>query len=133
MLANLIQGDEKFNMQLHVREWVNIDPEWEFRTFITNNEMTACTQYYSLCFVPQMVPIKDQIRDRIYNFWKENLKYEFLFSAIFFFKIILDCIVRSPNAHAQVTAVLYWSLSGCLHGRFCTVTRLENYSRHRSQ
>jgi hypothetical protein len=74
MLANLIQGDEKFDMQVHVREWVNIDPEWEFRTFITNNEMNACTQYYSLCYVPEMVPVKDAIRDKIYNFWREHLR-----------------------------------------------------------
>ena len=73
-LANLLQGDEGFNMQMHVREWVTIEPEWEFRTFVTNNEMTACTQYYQLCFVPEMVPIKDKIRDRIYNFWRDNLR-----------------------------------------------------------
>ncbi len=35
-------------MQLIVREWCDIDVEWEFRTFIFNNEMTAVTQYYSL-------------------------------------------------------------------------------------
>jgi hypothetical protein len=44
--AELVMGKEKFSMSVIVRGWVDISPEWEFRAFVYNGVMTACTQYY---------------------------------------------------------------------------------------
>ncbi len=44
--AELVLGKEHFDMGVIVRGWVDISPEWEFRAFVYNGVMTACTQYY---------------------------------------------------------------------------------------
>lgn len=31
--------------------------------------MTACTNYYYYCYVPEMVPRKEEIRQRIQEYW----------------------------------------------------------------
>ena len=39
-------------LSLIVREWQEIDPEYEFRAFVVRNKLTSCTQYTDvICFV----------------------------------------------------------------------------------
>jgi len=47
-------GEESFKMHIIIREWESILPEWEFRAFVFNKELTCVTQYYSMCYVPNM-------------------------------------------------------------------------------
>jgi len=48
-------------MSIIIREWEDILPEWEFRVFVFNREITSITQYYKMCFVPGMYEKKDDI------------------------------------------------------------------------
>jgi hypothetical protein len=48
--AELLQGGnaETFDMKLIVRRWHEINVEWEFRAWVYDGKLTACTQvcYY---------------------------------------------------------------------------------------
>jgi len=85
---------DQFGLKLIVRKWESILQEWEFRCtwvalrqccwvdyaptlphtrtrtsgFVVDGEMTACTQYYSDCFVPELVTRKHEIQERLLAF-----------------------------------------------------------------
>lgn len=67
---------------LVIREYVNIDPQSEFRCFIYQNQLTAISQYhcydkYNYCLSP------DKVKNIIHKFYKDNYK-DFIYE---------DCIV----------------------------------------
>jgi hypothetical protein len=64
-------GGEDFTMQVVVREWVDILPEYEYRGFAAGGKLNALTQYYKACFVPQMVPRKQEIAAKILALFEE--------------------------------------------------------------
>jgi len=71
------QLSNAFPISIAVRQFVSFKPEFEFRAFILDGNMTSCTQYHSLCFVPEIVKHKTKISILIYEFWstiKENIK-----------------------------------------------------------
>lgn len=70
MNAELFQGEE-FEMNVIVRRWVDIYPEWEFRAFVYENQITSCTQYNPHCFVPEMAANKEQVQHLILEKWNE--------------------------------------------------------------
>jgi hypothetical protein len=62
--------DANWSMQLVAREWWDdIYPPYEFRCFVSNNQMTAITQYYSLCYLPEIVLQKALVLDMILTKW----------------------------------------------------------------
>eukprot|EP01102_Stenamoeba_stenopodia_P012673 TRINITY_DN402_c0_g1_i1.p1 TRINITY_DN402_c0_g1~~TRINITY_DN402_c0_g1_i1.p1 ORF type:complete len:314 (-),score=77.55 TRINITY_DN402_c0_g1_i1:724-1599(-) len=62
-------GEEAFEMSIIVRAWSNeITPEWEFRAFVFDNEMTSCTQYSKIAYVPRMVGFEMSTR-RAFKHW----------------------------------------------------------------
>eukprot|EP01087_Luapelamoeba_hula_P023840 TRINITY_DN8860_c0_g1_i3.p1 TRINITY_DN8860_c0_g1~~TRINITY_DN8860_c0_g1_i3.p1 ORF type:complete len:471 (+),score=65.27 TRINITY_DN8860_c0_g1_i3:52-1464(+) len=69
-LLELIGGRDNFDMQLIVREWCEeLLPEWEFRAFVHNKEMTAMTHYYPFTYVPEIHEKKKEIEVRLLEFW----------------------------------------------------------------
>jgi len=68
-LANLKQ--DEFQMDLIVREWVEINPEWEFRVFVNHKKLTACTQYYPWIYNPEFNSRLDEITATLENFWEK--------------------------------------------------------------
>lgn len=71
MNAELFLGGEEFEMNIILRRWVDIYPEWEFRAFVYDNQITACSQYNSHCYVPEMALNKMKIQDLILSKWEE--------------------------------------------------------------
>ena len=54
-----------------VREWVEIDPELEFRGFATNKRLNALTQYYKACYVPRLAKEKHIFQERILELYEQ--------------------------------------------------------------
>lgn len=75
----------KFETKLVVRKWADIDPELEFRTFVSKvlpvnpyrlhsssqGNVTGITQYHMKCYVPEFVENKDKIARKIVEKVKE--------------------------------------------------------------
>jgi len=71
---NTAEKNVKFDMQIVCREWCDeILPEWEFRAFIWQGKFTACTQYYSECYVPEMAANKEKITEKIRQFLTQEI------------------------------------------------------------
>lgn len=70
MNAELFLGDD-FEMNVILRRWVDIYPEWEFRAFVYQNQITSCTQYNPHCYVPEMAKNKDKVQELILAKWNE--------------------------------------------------------------
>lgn len=51
---------------LMIREWINIDPQSEFRCFIYQNRLTAISQYH--CYDKYKYLNPNEVRDLIYKF-----------------------------------------------------------------
>jgi len=74
MATSLYDSDDTFQMQVVVRRWENIRQEWEFRAFVFDGVLTACSQYYSGVFVPKLAANKEQYKQRIVSFWEASVK-----------------------------------------------------------
>lgn len=76
LLADLMNDNDRdrFSLSLVVRPWVNIDPEFEFRAFVSEGRLTACTQYYPNCFVSSIAARRDVIKQKIFSFWNEEIR-----------------------------------------------------------
>eukprot|EP01117_Protostelium_nocturnum_P013769 TRINITY_DN5176_c0_g1_i1.p1 TRINITY_DN5176_c0_g1~~TRINITY_DN5176_c0_g1_i1.p1 ORF type:complete len:347 (-),score=88.53 TRINITY_DN5176_c0_g1_i1:44-1084(-) len=62
----LSHGDTKhWHMMIVIREWAPIEPEYEFRGFVSKGKMTGLTQYYKSCFVPEIYQNRKEILKRI--------------------------------------------------------------------
>jgi len=73
--ADLMGGD-KFDLQVIIRQWCpQVLPEWEFRAFIWNHQLTCCSQYYASCFVPEIHANRDKIAIIISKFYNEKIKH----------------------------------------------------------
>ncbi|KAL6062162.1 hypothetical protein QOT17_012413 [Balamuthia mandrillaris] len=55
LFERILAHEDDFTMKVVVREWVDIDPEWEFRAFVCNRKLTALTQHCKLCYVPGLL------------------------------------------------------------------------------
>lgn len=60
-------------MKVVVRKWEEFDAEWEFRCFIVNNEIMACSQYYTLCYISDLVHNKTRVQKFIKD-WFESIR-----------------------------------------------------------
>jgi hypothetical protein len=71
------QDLEKFAAQggalICVRRWRDVDAAREFRAFVFNRKLTACSQYcYYQCF-PELLKTKDQLSQRIVEFFHKEV------------------------------------------------------------
>ena len=67
--------DLEFQVEMVVRRWdARIDPEYEFRVFVVDNAISAVSQYYDLCYVPEIAAHRDEIRERIDRYFVEQVR-----------------------------------------------------------
>eukprot|EP01124_Arcella_intermedia_P013539 TRINITY_DN19952_c0_g1_i1.p1 TRINITY_DN19952_c0_g1~~TRINITY_DN19952_c0_g1_i1.p1 ORF type:complete len:526 (+),score=145.96 TRINITY_DN19952_c0_g1_i1:86-1663(+) len=68
---------DQWNMNIVVREWNDINPEWEFRCFVHNHRITAITHYYKILYVEEIAICRDKIveiiKDYFYNTLAEHI------------------------------------------------------------
>jgi len=63
-----------FNVQLIVREWIDIKIEYEFRGFVVNGVLTAVSQYSDPCYFEDLIKNKSKCEKQILDFFKNTLK-----------------------------------------------------------
>lgn len=56
-----------------VRQWVDIDPDMEFRGFVVDGTLTALSQYHHLVFFPRIQRVHSQIADAVRSFFAEEV------------------------------------------------------------
>lgn len=62
-------------MDLVVRKWEDaLDPTWEFRAFVVRGQMTAITQYYMLCYIPEIARNSSKLATMMREFWATKIK-----------------------------------------------------------
>eukprot|EP01090_Pellita_catalonica_P000119 TRINITY_DN10087_c0_g1_i1.p1 TRINITY_DN10087_c0_g1~~TRINITY_DN10087_c0_g1_i1.p1 ORF type:complete len:365 (-),score=63.79 TRINITY_DN10087_c0_g1_i1:6-1100(-) len=67
-------GDEsKFEIQVIIREWKEILIQHEFRGFVTNNKLNALSQYFDVCYFPDLVRDKADIAEKIQTFFTKEV------------------------------------------------------------
>jgi len=69
-----------FNIQLIVRKWVDIPISSEFRGFVKNNRLTALSQYYDVCYFPELVQNKDSIEREVKDVFENHIKPKVTFT-----------------------------------------------------
>jgi hypothetical protein len=63
--------EDEFNLSVVVRDWCNeLDPSWEFRAFVVNSKLNACTVYSSFTYVPAIAEHAAEIERMIVEFWE---------------------------------------------------------------
>lgn len=72
MSLKLYKGAE-WSQELVVRRWESINQEWEFRAFVYNGRLTACTHYYNGVYVPLLVATKAETAQRIQDYWAQSI------------------------------------------------------------
>jgi hypothetical protein len=82
---------EKWNMNIVVREWNNIYPQYEFRGFVYKNQLTAITHYYKFLYVEEIKQNKEDIEDMIKDYFeKMKHKLEHIESYVIDFYVDID-------------------------------------------
>ena len=64
----------RWNQNLVLRKWVDIEPDMEFRGFVHKNKFTALCQYNHQMLSRRLVRDKLKIQEIILAFWEENIK-----------------------------------------------------------
>lgn len=67
----------KFQYQLILRRWLNINPSMEFRCFIRNQKLIAISQRDVRTFYDYIRMDKSEIIEDISNFFEENIEGKF--------------------------------------------------------
>ena len=68
---------ELFKTSIVLREWIDTvprQPEGEFRAWVHNNELCACTQYYSFMHFPAVAARAEEIQNKLEEFWRANVR-----------------------------------------------------------
>jgi hypothetical protein len=95
-----------------VRKWRDVDAAREFRAFVFNRKLTACSQYcYYQCF-PELLKSKDLLSDRIVKFFEQrvlpSLPYK---DAVIDFHVtdeLIEIIELSPFAFSTGACMFSW-------------------------
>ncbi|KAJ5071872.1 cell division cycle protein [Anaeramoeba ignava] len=68
------QPNFKHKEHFVVREWIDMEPEMEFRGFVTNYNLNALSQYHYFVYFPNLVEKKKEIQDKIVDFYKKEVQ-----------------------------------------------------------
>lgn len=66
-----ISEDIPWKMNIVVREWNEISPEYEFRGFVYNKKLTAITHYYKFCYVRDILEQKAKYLTIMQNYYEK--------------------------------------------------------------
>eukprot|EP01130_Rhizamoeba_saxonica_P007463 TRINITY_DN3020_c0_g1_i1.p1 TRINITY_DN3020_c0_g1~~TRINITY_DN3020_c0_g1_i1.p1 ORF type:complete len:319 (+),score=68.93 TRINITY_DN3020_c0_g1_i1:439-1395(+) len=105
-LENRLEETEQdqWNMNIVVRRWIEINPEYEFRAFVHNNTMTAITHYYKFLYVEEIVECKELIQNLILEFFEHTLK-----ELVPLDDYVIDFIYDYSNQSVSVIELNPWS------------------------
>ncbi len=95
-----------------VRRWRDVDAAREFRAFVFNRKLTACSQYcYYQCF-PELLKTKDQLSERIVQFFEKQVLPIFPYKdAVIDFHVtddFVEIIELSPFAFNTGACMFSW-------------------------
>jgi len=65
-----IEFPDAFNLQVLVREWIPMRPDYEFRAFVFGNKLNAISQYCYYQHFPHIVSNREKIRQKLITFWE---------------------------------------------------------------
>jgi len=60
-------------MNFVIREWVDIDPDMEFRGFVVNGKLNALSQYNHVIYFPRLIHMKKTIETSVLNFFYQTV------------------------------------------------------------
>jgi hypothetical protein len=95
-----------------VRQWRDVDAAREFRAFIHNGRLTACSQYcYYQCF-PELVRDREELGQRIQHFFERRVLPAFPYKdAIVDLHVSddnIEIIELSPYSHSVGACMFSW-------------------------
>jgi len=64
----------KWNMNIVVREWNNIEPQFEFRGLVYGNNLNAITHYYKFLYVEEIAQNKDNIENKLKDYFVNTVR-----------------------------------------------------------
>lgn len=96
----------KWNEAIVVRQWINIEPDMEFRCFVCAGKLTAISQYRHLVYFPRLPANEEFLKKVITHFLKTTLmvKLQGLFPRDDYI-IDLALELHDDNAHACLEEV----------------------------
>ena len=65
--------DRAWQQNLVIREWTDIEPDMEFRGFVSNRQFTALSQYNHQMVSQRLLKQREEISQRIYKFWEDHI------------------------------------------------------------
>eukprot|EP01125_Pyxidicula_operculata_P021152 TRINITY_DN8049_c0_g1_i1.p1 TRINITY_DN8049_c0_g1~~TRINITY_DN8049_c0_g1_i1.p1 ORF type:complete len:375 (-),score=73.03 TRINITY_DN8049_c0_g1_i1:15-1139(-) len=65
-----------WNLKLIFREYQDMPIQGEFRGFVHQNSLNAITQYYTDCYFPLLVKLKDRLSESILKYYNSEIKEE---------------------------------------------------------
>jgi len=74
-----IMPPEQWNLQLVVREFVDIHPSMEFRGFVYHKKLNGLSQYFTDCYFPSLSKESDHIKERVTKYFaevKDKINYD---------------------------------------------------------
>lgn len=73
---NLAKEHESLSFQLVLKEWFELNPAWEFRCFVKDRKLIAASQR-DPNFYDYLQNIEEEIKDKIFGFFEDNLRDTF--------------------------------------------------------
>ncbi|KAJ3434439.1 cell division cycle protein 123 [Anaeramoeba flamelloides] len=56
-----------------IREWFDMDPMLEFRSFVSNSKITVMSQYHYFVYYPKLVKLAEELEVKIQSFFNEKI------------------------------------------------------------
>jgi len=107
------ETDKKtFDIQIIIRQWVNVPISGEFRGFVYAKELTALSQYFDICFFPELVQNETKIVSRIKEFFTKIKQHIPLSNYIIDFALTSDSIAiieLNPFAPTTDACLFTWT------------------------
>eukprot|EP00455_Lapot_gusevi_P046612 TRINITY_DN615_c0_g2_i1.p1 TRINITY_DN615_c0_g2~~TRINITY_DN615_c0_g2_i1.p1 ORF type:complete len:356 (-),score=134.55 TRINITY_DN615_c0_g2_i1:205-1272(-) len=108
-----LQHPGRFQENFVIRQWANIDFELEFRTFVSNGQMTAMSQYYHLMYIDTIAQHHQAISQLILDFFHTRVAPRL--SALYPKYIVDFALSGFDPAHPEATTVYVIELNPFLN------------------
>jgi hypothetical protein len=108
-LSLALEHPDRFEQHFIVRKWADIDPGMEFRGFFFNGKLNALSQYNHLVFYPEVVEKKDEILNKIIDFFETKVKPK-LAKRDFKDGYVVDFAITSATSSSSSTSTTSSSL-----------------------
>jgi len=102
---------EKWDIQILVREWIDIPVQSEFRAFVYNKKIRAISQYYDVCFFPELIQDKENIIKRIQYYFetiKDKIPMEHCILDLLVLKDRIKIVELNPYGSCTGSAMFSW-------------------------